>query len=147
MSLELNKLVCFNFYTGWRAVTSIYKDIYGNDITPQNIFTLELCELDKSLTMSELSKGLQLNSSAVSTLVSRMEKNGLLIRTFGSRDRRTVFVRLTKKGNELRNQVREKMDELHSAINQNLTQSDIAKLQNIVTTLQKNSSKNNKDDS
>ena len=147
MSIQLNKLVCFNFYTGWRAVTSIYKDIYGNDITPQNIFTLELCERDKPITMGELSKGLNLNSSAVSTLVSRMEKNGLLIRTFGSRDRRTVFVQLTKNGDELRNQIREKMDQLHNAINQNLTKSDIENLQKIVTTLQKNSSKNNKDDS
>lgn len=147
MSLDLNKLVCFNFYTGWRAVTSIYKDVYGNDITPQNIFTLELCELDKPLTMGELSSGLNLNNSAVSTLVSRMEKNGLLKRTFGSRDRRTVFVQLTEKGDELRSQVREKMDQLHNAINEDLTQSDIENLQKIVTTLQKNSSKKTKDDS
>jgi DNA-binding MarR family transcriptional regulator len=76
-----------------------------------------------------------------------MEKNGLLKRTFGNRDRRTVFVQLTKKGEELRSQVREKMDQLHNAINENLSQTDVENLQKIVTTLQKNSSKNKKDKS
>jgi DNA-binding MarR family transcriptional regulator len=141
MSCDLDSLISFNFYTGWRAVTSIYKDIYGNDVTPQNIFILELCEIDRKITMTELSKGLNLNSSAVSTLVSRMEKNGLLIRIHGKEDRRAIFVKLTQKGDELRNQIREKIDLLEQTMNNNLTPADIKKLQQIVTTLSKNSSK------
>ena len=146
MSVNLSTQVCFNFYTGWRAVTSIYKDIYGHDITPQNIFTLEICDLKKQITMSELSKKLELNGSAVSTLVSRMEKNGLLVRTFGSLDRRKVFVQLTKKGDELKNQVREKMDLLHQSVTENLTQADIEKLEEIVMTVKKNSLKSKQKD-
>ena len=142
---DLNQQVCFNFYTGWRAITSIYKDIFGNDITPQNIYTIELCELDKMITMSELSKGLDLNTSAVSTLVSRMEKNGFVIRTFGTKDRRTVFVQLTKKGYELREQVRGKMDLLCQTITENLAPADIDKLVEIVTTIRKNSRKKDRD--
>ncbi len=138
MSMDLNKQVGFNFYTGWRAVTSIYKDIYGNDITPQNIFILELCELDKKITMSELSSGIDINSSAVSTMVSRMEKRGFLKRTFGIRDRRTVNVQLTKKGYKLRDQIRGKMDLLTRTITENLSQKDIKTLRDIVTTLKKN---------
>jgi DNA-binding MarR family transcriptional regulator len=122
-------------------VTSIYKDIYGNKITPQNIYTLELCDLDNKITMSELSKGLDLHGSAVSALVSRMEKKGLLARSYGSRDRRTVFVQLTKKGNELRKDIRQQMDLLEKAITKNLTQSDIKKLQEIIATIKANSTK------
>ena len=59
MSVNLSEQVCFNFYTGWRAVTAIYKDIYGQDITPQNIFTLKICDLNKQITMTELSKSLE----------------------------------------------------------------------------------------
>ena len=136
--MDLNKQVGFNFYTGWRAVTSIYKDIYGNDITPQNIFILELCELDKKITMSELSSGIDINSSAVSTMVSRMEKRGFLKRTFGIRDRRTVNVQLTKKGYKLRDQIRGKMDLLTRTITENLSQKDIKTLRDIITTLKKN---------
>ena len=91
--------------------------------------------------MSELSKGLDLNSSAVSTLVSRMEKKGFLKRTFGSEDRRAVFVQLTKKGDKLRNQVREKMDLLNRTITEGLSQKDIENLQDTVTILKKNSRK------
>ena len=140
--MDLNQHIFFQFYNGCRAITSIYKGIYGIEITPQNIFTLELCELDHKIKMSELSKNLNLNNSAVSTLVSRMERNGFLIRTFGTRDRRTVYVQLTKLGNELRNQVREKMDLLHQAITENLSQMDIEKLQKTISTIEKNSLKN-----
>ena len=136
--MDLNKQVGFNFYTGWRAVTSIYKDIYSNDITPQNIFILELCGLDKKITMSDLSIGIDTNSSAVSTMVSRMEKRGFLKRTFGIRDRRTVNVQLTKKGYKLRNKIRGKMDLLTRTITENLSQKDIKTLRDIVTTLKKN---------
>lgn len=139
--MGLNKHVFFNFYTGFHAITSIYKDIYGNDITPQNIYTLELCELDSKIKISDLSKNLNLNSSAVSILVSKMEKNGYLERTFGARDRRTVLVQLTKKGDELRDQVRLKMDLLNQSITENLTQTDIDKLQEIVSAIKTNSLK------
>ena len=140
--MNLNKHIFFNFYNGCRAITSIYKDIYGNDLTPQNIFTLELCELDHKINMSELSKDLNLNNSAVSSLVSRMEQNGFLERTFGTRDRRTVYVQLTIIGDELRNQVRAKMDLLHQAISENLSQMDIENLKEIISTIEKNSLKN-----
>ena len=119
--MGLNKQVFFKFYTGFHAISSIYKDIYGNDISPQNNYTLELCELDNKVTISHLSKNLNLNSSAVSILVSKMEKNGYLERTFGARDRRTVLVQLTKKGDELRDQVRLKMDLLNQSITENIT--------------------------
>lgn len=140
--MDLNQHIYFNFYNVCRAITSIYKDIYGSDITPQNIFTLELCELDHKVNMSELSKYLNLNNSAVSSLVSRMEQNGFLERTFGTRDRRTVYVQLTKLGDELRYQVRGKMDLLHQAITENLSQVDIEKLQESISTIEKNSRKN-----
>ena len=76
-----------------------------------------------------------------------MEKNGLLVRTFGSLDRRKVFVQLTKKGDELKNQVREKMDLLSQSVSENLTQADIEKLQEIVSTVKKNSRKSKQKDS
>jgi len=145
--MDLNKQVFLNLYTGCRAITSIYKDVYGNDITPQNIFTLELCELHHKIIMSELSKGLNLNSSAVSALVTRMEKKGLLERTFSTIDRRIVFVSLTKKGNEFRNLIREKMDLLNQSITEDLSQMDIEKLYEIITTIKNNSLKKRQNDS
>jgi DNA-binding MarR family transcriptional regulator len=138
MAIDLNAYVCFNFYKGWREVSAFYKDVLGNDVSPQNVYILESCDLEEQLTMQQLAAKLQLDGSAVSTLVSRMEKKGLLKRTHGTEDRRTVFVQLTKEGDDLRNELRKKTGLLTEGISKNLADEDLKKLQDIVKTIAKN---------
>jgi len=138
MAVDLHQFICFNFYNGWREITSFYKDCLGMDVTPQKVYVLELLDTKKKITMNELSSGMNLDSSAVSTLVSRMEKNGLVKRTHGTQDRRTVFVQLTKQGSELRDQLRTKFGALTSNINDNISAEDIATLQGIVKKIANN---------
>jgi len=134
----LNQLICFNFYKGWREITSLYKDVYGNDITPQNVYLLELCDLDNGITIKQLSKGMGLDSSAVSTLVARMEKKGLIKRVHGVEDRRTVFVQLSQEGASLKQKINEKADVLTKALNSNITLEESTALQGIVMKLKLN---------
>lgn len=138
MAVDLGQFICFNFYGGWRQITSFYKHTLGKDVTPQKVYVLELLELDKKITMNELSRGMDLDSSAVSTLVSRMEKNGLLKRTHGTHDRRTVFVQLTKQGSELRDSLRSKFGTLTDNIGNNISEDEIATLRRIVAKLNLN---------
>lgn len=141
MSKDLNRYICFNFYNGWREITGFYKDILGMDVTPQKVYVLELLELDKEITMNELSKGMNLDSSAVSTLISRMEKKSLVTRTHGTEDRRTVFVKLTKEGHEAREKLRGNFDGLTDHIGEDISPDDIATLQEIVAKIANNHKK------
>ncbi len=75
MSTNPNEFLCFSFYKGWRDVKAFYQEFLGNDISPQNVYVLELCDLEKQLSMQQLADKLELDASATSTLVSRMEKN------------------------------------------------------------------------
>ena len=138
MSVNLNKYICFNFYNGWREITGFYKDILGMDVTPQKVYVLELLDIKEEITMNELSKGMNLDSSAVSTLISRMEKKSLVQRKHGTEDRRTVFVKLTKEGYEAREKIREGFSGLTDNMSDNITQKDIAVLQKIVGKIAEN---------
>ncbi len=138
MSDLLNQRICFNFYQGWREITSFYKDVYGNDITPQNVYLLQLCRLKKGITIKQLSEGLGLDSSAVSTLVARMEKKGLILRTHGVEDRRTVLVELTHEGHELKEDMNAKSDLLASSMSINITEEESKVLQSIVMKIKLN---------
>lgn len=135
MSKDLNQLICFNFYSGWREVSSIFKEVFGNEYSLQNYYILELCELDKKLKMNELTKKLGLRSSAASTLVSRMEKKDLLTRIFSTSDRRVVYVKLTKEGVKLRDKFREKAPLFENALANNASADDIKNLQKMVNNL------------
>lgn len=132
---NLEQMMCFNFYSGWREVSSIFKEVYGNEYSLQNYYILELCEIDQDLKMNELTKSLGLRSSAASTLVSRMEKKDLLKRIFSTEDRRVVYVKLTKAGHELREEFREKFLIFESAINKDNAEQEISNLQKIVRNL------------
>jgi DNA-binding MarR family transcriptional regulator len=88
--------------------------------------------------MQQLAKRMELDGSAISTLVSRMEKKSLLKRTHGTEDRRTVFVQLTEEGDKLKAEISKKMDLLTARLRNNLQDEDIKKLQEIVKTITKN---------
>jgi len=141
MSVNLNSFICFNFYSGWREITGFYKDILGMDVTPQKVYVLELLEQDKKITMNELSRGMNLDSSAVSTLISRMEKKSLVKRTHGTEDRRTVFVQLTPEGAEIREKLRSNFSELTDNIGEGISSADIETLQTIVGKITNNHKK------
>jgi DNA-binding MarR family transcriptional regulator len=138
MSSNLNERICFNFYKGWREITSFYKETLGNSVTPQTFYLLELCDISEKITIKQLSEGLELDSSAVSTLVARMEKKGLVKRVHGTVDRRTVFVKLTELGHDLKQEFNNKMTQLDESISKNISEHDSKQLTSIVTQLKQN---------
>jgi len=132
MNVDLNQYLCFNLYRGWREISSFYKDILGKDISLQNVYVLDLCDLDKKITMNDLSEAMHLDGSAVSTLVSRMEKKSLLKRTHSKEDRRFVYVQLTQHGQDFKNKLKTKSALLTENIKKNISVDDIKRLQAIV---------------
>ncbi len=52
----------------------------------------------EGVTMSELSRMLLVSNGNATTVVDRLEKDGLVLRTQSEADRRTVFVALTAEG-------------------------------------------------
>jgi DNA-binding MarR family transcriptional regulator len=55
---------------------------------------------DRSAKMNELAENVHLSQSALSRLVARLEKDGLIERCMCTEDRRAVFAQLTKAGAE-----------------------------------------------
>lgn len=140
-NFDSRQFMDFNFYEGWREIVQFYKDTLGMDVTPQKVYVLEILDLREQLTMKELSKKMNLDSSAVSTLISRMEKKELVKRTHGTKDRRTVFVQLTNNGVAERSLIRTKFSALQKNITQGISEEDILKLREIVSKIKANHKK------
>lgn len=138
MEANLNQYLCFNLYKGWREISSFYRDALGKDVSPQKVYILELCEMDKKITMNDLSSAMHLDGSAVSTLISRMEKKSLVIRQHGVKDRRVVYVMLTKQGHDLREELRSQLDIFTKTMTENISESDIKVIQSVVNKITTN---------
>jgi len=138
MNVDLSKYLCFNLYRGWREISAFYKDVLGKDISLQHVYILDLCDLHEKVTMNNLSEAMHLDGSAVSTLVSRMEKKSLLKRTHGTRDRRCVYVQLTQQGQNLKDELKSQSGVLSDNIKKNISADEIEQLHAIVNKITAN---------
>lgn len=104
--LKLDNQLCFALYACAKEVTRIYKpflDKLGITYT-QYITLLVLWEQD-CITVKELGKKLYLDSGTLTPLLKKLENLGVLERIRDTKDERNVFVKLTDKGINMKNEV------------------------------------------
>lgn len=98
----LENQLCFRLYTASRLVTKAYHPLLSeHGLTyPQYLVLLALWEKDKQ-PVNDIAKRLYLETNTITPLLQRMEKEGVLTRTKGTKDARQMIVTLTKKGKKL----------------------------------------------
>ena len=108
--LHLDNQLCFSLYSLSRLVTQRYTPLLKPlDLTyPQYLVMLVLWQYweegEQSLSISQLTTRLKLDTGTLTPLLKRMEVKGLLTRQRSVQDERNVLVSLTAKGEELRAQ-------------------------------------------
>ena len=98
----LENQLCFRLYTASRLVTKAYHLLLSeHGLTyPQYLVLLALWEKDAQ-PVNDIAKRLYLETNTITPLLQRMEKEGVLTRTKGTKDARQMIVTLTKKGKKL----------------------------------------------
>ncbi|MCW2506429.1 MAG: putative MarR family transcriptional regulator [Actinomycetia bacterium] len=113
----LDRQICFSLYAASRAVTGLYRQALGElGLTyPQYLVLLVLWQRGE-ISVGDLGAALALDSGTLSPLLKRLEAHGLVDRSRGAADERTVLVRPTAAGLELRERATGLPDRLASAI-------------------------------
>lgn len=132
---DYDDLVCFAFYRGWRLVQDIYGDVLDGGLTPQRLYVLGLC-LARDRAVGELAAALQIDSTAISNLVRRMEADGLLQRQKARDDRRSVRVRITPQGRATIEERNARIETIDRRIEASLPEGGQATLLSIVDRLE-----------
>ena len=81
-------------------------------------------------TPKQLAEILGIETSTVSGLLDRLQKNGLIDRIVNSEDRREVQVIATQKGRDLEGPVTKIIDEVNAEVLKSFTPEEIDKLKN-----------------
>ncbi len=87
---------------------------------------LFLLRQENNLKMSELSKLLQIDNSAITRVIDRLEKNELVTREMNPTDRRQYLIRITKKGKEGIDIVGEIANQTNEKIKEGFTEEEIS---------------------
>ena len=100
--LKLDNQLCFRLYTASRLITQAYHPLLsGYGITyPQYLVLMVLWEKD-SQPVNDIAKRLLLETNTITPLLKRMEAEGIVTRSKGTKDARQIIVRLTDKGARL----------------------------------------------
>ena len=103
--LALEQQVCFALAVASRTVISVYRPVLEPlGLThPQYLVMLALWGAEP-LSLTELSRLLELDAGTLSRLLKRLEAAGLLHRDRNPADERSLAVALTARGRELREQ-------------------------------------------
>ena len=113
----LDNQLCFRLYTASRLLTKAYHPLLSeHGLTyPQYLVLLVLWEKDAQ-PVNDIAKRLYLETNTVTPLIQRMEKEGILTRTKGTKDARQMIVELTKKGKRLQDQLAEVPSTMGNAV-------------------------------
>lgn len=85
---------------------SLYQNIprtYGNDVVVHmaEAHMIQTIGNHDGITITELSKLKQKTKSAMSQLVDKLDKKGLIIKTRNPKDKKQVYIKLSEKGMEI----------------------------------------------
>ncbi|WP_321333376.1 MarR family transcriptional regulator [uncultured Bacteroides sp.] len=100
--LLLSNQLCFLVYRLEKEINARYRPLLGElGLTyPQYLVMLVLWEQD-NLPINSICERLKLDTGTISPLLKRLETAKLISRKRSKEDERSVFVKLTKEGNEL----------------------------------------------
>lgn len=136
-SLKLENQLCFPLYACSRHIIKLYKpflDPLGITYT-QYITLMALWEND-NITVKELGKLLLLDSGTLTPVLKKLEAQGIVTRQRCTHDERNVYIRLTDKGKELKEEAVSIPDNMKSCIS--LSGEEIENLQSLLYKLLQN---------
>lgn len=102
-----NEVADFIMYTQRSFLLDLSKELNRGNVSYAQFFLLGYLASEDFLTMTDISRKMGHSTAAATGLVDRLEKLGYVQRLHASDDRRKVMVQITRKGQDLVQQLRE----------------------------------------
>jgi DNA-binding MarR family transcriptional regulator len=131
--LNLHELLCFRLGAATRKIHRYYNNRlsqYGITLA-QSFILISLLDRD-GLTMRQLAERLELDSSAITGLVDRLEKEQLVERQPVPEDRRALQIVLSPRGRELAEKIVPVIREFHDRLMAALSPEEHATLEAVL---------------
>ncbi|MBE9506255.1 MAG: MarR family transcriptional regulator [Chloroflexi bacterium] len=119
--------LCFKLGRVVRRVQQYYEQrLHPFDLTPSQFFVLDALWSKDSVSIGELGEQVALDTSTITGILDRLERNGLVERHQNPTDRRSVLVTLTDRARELEPQVMPIVKELDVSLRHSFPAADMS---------------------
>ena len=137
---RLDALPCFQLYLGWRRAQAYYRPLLEQGLNPQRMYVLELLDEHGELGVGALARALDVDPGTISGLLSRMEREELVVRRRSSANRLEVRVRATRAGRARHRRLAAAIEQADRRLLAELEPGSLAGLTDVVRTLARLSS-------
>ena len=133
---DARKHICFNIGRVMRRVYNYYdRRLSPFDLTVSQYFVFNALWMGDGITFVELGERVSLDTSTLTGIVDRMERNGFVERRPNPEDRRSVLVFLTDKARELGPRILKFADELDDSLRRPFSQKEIGTFERVLMSL------------
>lgn len=140
-NFKIGKQVSFPLYACSKEVIKKYKPFLDKvDLTYTQYITMMVLWEREEINVKELGSLLYLDSGTLTPVLKKLEAKKYIIRKRSTKDERNLVLKITKKGLELREKVKDYPEELYNKY-MNLTDEEIMLLHKITYKLLKHLSK------
>lgn len=130
-NFKVGKQVSFPLYACSKEVIKKYKPFLDKaDLTYTQYITMMVLWEKEEINVKELGSILYLDSGTLTPVLKKLEAKKYIIRKRSTKDERNLVLKITKKGLELREKVKENPEELYNKY-MNLTDEEIETLHRI----------------
>lgn len=131
-------LLCFNFYVGWRAIQEFYAPAFPPELNPQRMYVLGMCQ-GQGASVRQIAAVLHIDDAAVSNILSRLERDGLIRRRRDALDARGVISTTTAKGEKLVAETDQRLRALDQKLARSVSKTDATAVGRVVKGLLRSS--------
>jgi DNA-binding MarR family transcriptional regulator len=103
------------------------------DLTGPQLTVLKMLEGLGDLSLSDLSDRIRAQNSTVTGIIDRMEREGLVVRTRSTEDRRVIRIKLTEKGARIARDIAVEPMEIFRSALENLSPGEMRDLLKVLT--------------
>ena len=133
---DARKHICFNIGRVMRRVYDYYdRRLSPFELTVSQYFVFNALWMGDGITFVELGERVSLDTSTLTGIVDRMERNGFVERRPNPEDRRSVLVFLSDKARDLGPHILKFADELDDSLRHPFSQKEIDTFERVLRSL------------
>jgi len=111
------------------------QSLFNEDLSSKQMIIMDLVEKESQLSISQLAEAMNVTSSAVSQIVSKLEKEKYLLRTINPDNRREIIVQLDERGHQYYSKEEEINREIVDRFYSRMKMEDMVQLRDILVKL------------
>lgn len=134
--MDLHNLIGYLIHRTDVKMTNYFtKRLKSYDVTPEQWSIISILCNQSGTTQKELAEAIDKNQTTVVRMVQSMVRKGLVKKTVNVQDRRSHYLILTEKGNEIKKTVLPVVKDAHQSVTSDLSKEEIQQLKSLLNKL------------